>query len=158
MPSFSKVVLAFLLASTAVVALPAPRPQLHGEGVAADAIFTDTDNGVGYGVENAEDNIAANIASVKGGSATSGTGSSSGGGNPPPPPPPGHRRRQADKISNGFQAISNAAGTGDSTKAATDELDNLDGLSTDGAANTGTQLGSTEEQALEGTGKAIPKL
>lgn len=52
--------------------------------VAADAIFTDTDNGVGYGVENAEDNTANNINAAKG--ATPG-------------------RRQLDKIASMFSSI-----------------------------------------------------
>lgn len=33
--------------------------------VACDAVFTDTDNGVGYGTENAENNAAALITSTK---------------------------------------------------------------------------------------------
>lgn len=87
---------AALITSTkgGIPAVPATkaRRQLAGEGAAADSILTDTDNGVGYGVENAEDNTANLITSVKGGSTT--TGGSSGSSNPPPPPPPHKSRRQ----------------------------------------------------------------
>lgn len=140
MPSFSKVVLALLLA-TSVAALPTP--QLHGEGVAADALFTDTDNGVGYGIENAEDNLAQNIQSMKGGA-------------------PARRTvlitRQMDKVSKGAQQISQAAGTGTSTTSLTTGLENIDGDLTNGASNTGTDGGATEESLLEDTGSAVPKM
>lgn len=51
----------------AVPAVPKLRRQLAGEGAAADSILTDTDNGVGFGIENAEDNTANLITSTKGG-------------------------------------------------------------------------------------------
>lgn len=54
--------LSLLLASTAI-ALPVP--QLAGEGAACDSILSQTDNGIGYGVKNAEDNVAGNISSLK---------------------------------------------------------------------------------------------
>lgn len=63
MPSISKIALTLLSLS---YVLAAPLPQFAGEGAAANTIFSDTDNGVGYGFENAEDNIAGNIATVKG--------------------------------------------------------------------------------------------
>lgn len=96
-----KTIVALLL--TAVGALPTP--QLAGEGAAADSIFTDTDNIVGYSVKDAEENTAAPITSIKGGSATTTTGGSGSGSPPPPlppPPPPGPKRRQANKICDGF--------------------------------------------------------
>jgi hypothetical protein len=145
-----------LLLLTAVSALPTP--QLAGEGAAADSIFSDTDNGVGYAIKNAEENTASLITSVKGGSATTTTGGSGSGAAPPPPPPPGPKRRQANKICDGFQDLSNAAGTGSATSAAMAQCDNVDGELTDGAANAGATVGGTEESTLEAIGKAIPRL
>src|SRR5689334_6777127 len=58
MPSFSKIVLALALFSSAIAL---PTPQLAGEGQAADSIFTSTDNGIGFGIKNAEDNTAATV-------------------------------------------------------------------------------------------------
>lgn len=46
--------------------------QLHGEDEACDSILTQTDNGVGYGMENAENNVAANIAGLTGSKVTDG--------------------------------------------------------------------------------------
>jgi hypothetical protein len=151
MPSAMKTIVALLLL-TAVSALPTP--QLAGEGAAADSIFSDTDNGVGYAIKNAEENTASLITSVKGGSATTTTGGSGSGAAPPPPPPPGPKRRQANKICDGFQDLSNAAGTG----SAMAQCDNVDGELTDGAANAGATVGGTEESTLEAIGKAIPRL
>jgi len=62
MPSYSSLFVTLLL-STNVLALPLP--QLAGEGAACDSILSSTDNGVGYGVENAENNVAATISSVR---------------------------------------------------------------------------------------------
>lgn len=121
-------------------------------GAAADSILTDTDNGVGYGIENAEDNIASNVASVTGGSA----GGSTGVAAPPPPPP--KQRRQLDKIANGAQAIGNAAGAGSVTSPVTSAGDSVDGTLTSGAANAGAEFGATEESTLEGAGSAVPRL
>lgn len=56
---------AAILAFTATGVLAAPVPQLAGEGAAANSILSSTDNGVGYGIENAENNIAGNIGTVK---------------------------------------------------------------------------------------------
>jgi hypothetical protein len=156
MPSFQKTLVAFLLTlSTLTAALPTP--QLAGEGAALNSIFSDTDNGVGYGIEGAEENLAGNIASVKGDSGAATGGATAGsGGNPPPPPPPPHRR-QLDKVSNGFQAIGNAAGVGDSTKGTTSMLDEVDGTSTGGAADLGANVGKTEESTLISVGKSVPR-
>jgi hypothetical protein len=78
---------AILLFSTTIFA--APLPQLAGEGAALNSIASSTDNGVGFGVENAEDNVADLITSIKGGSTGSTTPAGPGGAPPPPP-----RRRQ----------------------------------------------------------------
>jgi hypothetical protein len=43
----NKALIAFLLLGSSTYAAPLNRRQLHGEGVAADAILTDTDNGIG---------------------------------------------------------------------------------------------------------------
>ncbi|KAK5703035.1 hypothetical protein LTR97_003981 [Elasticomyces elasticus] len=133
--------------------IPTTKRQLAGEGAAANSILSGTDNAVGYGIEDAEDNIAADITSLKGGS-TSGT---AGGAAAPPPPPPPHTRRQLDKISNGAQAISNAAGTSSSTSAITNELDSLDGSLTGGAADAGAKVADLEVSTLEGVGNAVPR-
>ncbi|KAH7380126.1 hypothetical protein BKA66DRAFT_442445 [Pyrenochaeta sp. MPI-SDFR-AT-0127] len=143
MPSLSKAIISLVLA-TAVLA--APTPQLAGEGAAANSIFSSTDNGVGYGIENAEDNIAGLISGLR------------GGANTPAAPGSGSRRRQLDKISNGAQAIGQALGVGSSTSGTTTVLDNVDGDLTSGAANLGAQIGQTEESTLEDLGKAVPKL
>jgi len=63
MPSITKSLL-FLAAFQAFTALAAPIPQLAGEGAACNSLLSSTDNGVGYGVENAEDNIASSISKV----------------------------------------------------------------------------------------------
>lgn len=154
------------------------RRQLAGEGAAADSILTDTDNGtlpkcsltcflgrctdlnlvlpgVGYGIEDALDNTANLITSIKGGSTGSTTGSS---GTPPPPPPPGPKfRRQGDKISNGIGAVGNALGVGAVTNPVQAAGDNADGALTSAAANAGASIGSAEESTLEGIGSAVPK-
>lgn len=183
----------------AATGLAAPLPQLAGEGAAANSILSSTDNGVGYGIENAEDNTAALIASAKGGS----TGGAAAPAGPPPPkakrqlagegaaansilsstdngvgygienaedntaglitslkggvPAVPAAKRQLDKIANGAGAIGNAAGVGATTDPVVSTLDNVDGTSTSGAANAGAQVGSTEESTLEGVGKAVPK-
>lgn len=63
---FAASLIAALLTFTATGVLAAPVPQLAGEGSAANSILSSTDNGVGYGTENAEDKIAGNIATAKG--------------------------------------------------------------------------------------------
>ncbi|KAF1922101.1 hypothetical protein BDU57DRAFT_511281 [Ampelomyces quisqualis] len=60
-------------------------------------------------MENAEEYVTANLSSLKGG------GGAATGGAPVGAPPPPHRR-QLDKVSNGFQAISSAAGVDNSIK------------------------------------------
>jgi hypothetical protein len=85
MPSYSKLILTIALIS-AVGARPTL--QLAGEGQAANALFSDTDNGVGFGIKNAEDGVASLITSVKGGS----LGSTGGSAAPPPQPP--HKARR----------------------------------------------------------------
>lgn len=52
MPSITKSLL-FLAAFQAFTAIAAPIPQLAGEGAACNSVLSSTDNGVGYGVENA---------------------------------------------------------------------------------------------------------
>lgn len=86
--------------------------------VAADALASDTDNGVGYGIEDAEDNTANNINAVKSGGTpstvvTRGTGTNTGGSgisteyqaNSSSPPVP--QRRQLDKIASTLNPASN---------------------------------------------------
>lgn len=104
--------------------------------IACNSILSQTDNGIGYGIENAEENTAKTISTT---------------------PKAPAARRQLDKISNGAQAISDAAGTGDTTSAVTTELDNIDVESTGGAAGLGAKIGDTEASTLEGISSAVPK-
>ncbi|KAF2480916.1 hypothetical protein BDY17DRAFT_202518 [Neohortaea acidophila] len=141
-------------------AQPGPtRRQLAGVGSGSDSIFTDTDNGVGYGVENAEDNLAGNLKgeSPSTSPSQSGSGSSSSGPPPPPPPPPSKRRRQLNKVAAGEQTLANAAGVGSSTEGLTNEENTLDGDGTNGAAEVGAAIGSTEASTLENAGNQVPK-
>nr|RBQ87603.1 hypothetical protein FVER53263_00003 [Fusarium verticillioides] len=65
--------LIILAAASATLSAPTMRPrQLAGEGSFFDSVFSGTDNGIGYGVENAEDNAA----SLLGGKTTTGGGGS----------------------------------------------------------------------------------
>lgn len=158
MPSITKTFLALLLAIS-VAAIPVP--QLAGEGAAANSLLSGTDNAIGYGIEDAEDNIAANIASLRGalGSTAGSAGGAGGAAAPPPPPPRGpHPRRQLDKISNGFQGIANAAGVGSSTSALTNELNSLDGSLTGGAADAGAKLADMEVDTFRKIGSSVPKM
>lgn len=145
------------LDNTASTISKVSRRQLAGEGAACNSVLSSTDNGVGYGVENAEDNTA-NLISGSSSSTTTTTGS--GSSNPPPPPPAkkGPKvKRQGDKIANGAAAILDAAklnAVGDPEKTIGD---NVDGELTSAAANAGAQVGATEEQTLENAGKMIPK-
>lgn len=50
-----KTICAAIIACLAANVLAVPVPQLAGEGAACDSVLSSTDNGVGYGVENAED-------------------------------------------------------------------------------------------------------
>jgi hypothetical protein len=112
---------AVLLFSTTILA--APFPQLAGEGAALNSIFSSTDNGIGYGVEAAEDNTADLITSIKGGSTGSTTPADPGG----PPPPPPHRRQLAGEgaaLNSIFSSTDN--GIGFAVKAAEDNTaDNI---------------------------------
>ena len=168
------------------VAYALPTPQGAGTGAAANSILSSTDNGVGFGVENAEDNTAALITSTKGsvphtrrqgagtGAAANSILSSTDNGvgfgvenaedntaalitSTKGSVPARRSRRQLDKVSNGAQAVSNAVGTGAATASTTGELDTVDGQTTGGQANLGAQVGNTEASTLEAAGSAIPK-
>ncbi|KAK3631467.1 hypothetical protein LTR56_016831 [Elasticomyces elasticus] len=144
---------AVILAFASVQVFAAPLPQLAGEGAAANSILSGTDNAVGFGIKNAEDKLAGNVATVKGlvpttkrqlagegaaaNSILSGTDNAIG--------------------YDGAQAISNAAGTGSSTSAITNELDSLDGSLTGGAADAGAKVANLEVSTLEGVGNAVPR-
>ena len=54
MPSINKTILFLGVLSQFALVLAAPIPQLAGEGAACNSILSSTDNGVGYGIENAE--------------------------------------------------------------------------------------------------------
>lgn len=130
---------------------------MAGEGAACDSILSDTDNGVGYGIENAEDNTAALLGGTSSGTTTSSGGS--GGAAPPPPPPKGPKaKRQGDKIANGLANVLSAAHLGPVADIEKSVGDNADGELTSAAADAGAQIGSAEESTLEGAGKAIPRV
>jgi hypothetical protein len=133
------------------------RRQLAGEGAACDSVLSSTDNGVGYGVENAEDNTAALLGGTSSGTTT--TTGGSGDAAPPPPPPKGPKnKRQADKIANGLADVLSAGHLGPVADIEKNLGDTVDGQLTDDAASAGAQVGSAEESALESAGKAIPKV
>jgi hypothetical protein len=116
---------------------PPHRRQLAGEGAALNSIFSDTDNGVGFGVKAAEDNTAGLISKVT--------------ASVPKIP------RQADKIANGLKNIGNAAGISAVTEPVGNLGDSADGALTGGVADAGAKIGSTEESTLIGIGQTIPK-
>ncbi|KAH6691410.1 hypothetical protein F5X68DRAFT_229266 [Plectosphaerella plurivora] len=131
------------LATALLMAVPASGAplqarQLAGEGNACSSLLSSTDNGVGYGLENAEDNTA-NL--LKGGA---------GGGVPK------IGRRQGDKIANGASNLLNAAGQPVAAGFVKTYGDNIDGQLTDDATNAGAQLGADEEGMLESIGSSIP--
>jgi hypothetical protein len=139
-----KTFLLAFLAATTIIAAPLKARQLAGEGAAADSILSDTDNGVGYGTENAEDNTANLITSLKGGAAL--------------PAVPGQKiKRQGDKIANGAANVISAAGAPGVASTEKTAGDNLDADLTSGAANLGADAGATEESTLEDAGSAVPK-
>ncbi|OQO13283.1 hypothetical protein B0A48_01511 [Cryoendolithus antarcticus] len=121
----------------AAPAVPQRRRQLAGEGAAADSILSGTDNAVGYGIENAEDNLAGNVTTAKAAVPVA--------------------KRQLDKIVAGAQAISDAAGTGGSISAATDAAKSDDGSLTSGAASAGQTVADVGVATAEGAGKSVPK-
>lgn len=127
------------------------RRQLAGEGAACNSVLSSTDNGVGYGVENAEDNVA----SALGGTSSSTTTGGSGAAAPPPPPKGPKARRQADKIANGLSDVLTAAKLDAVAGPEKTIGDNVDGELTSAAANAGAQVGSAEESTLENVGKSI---
>lgn len=63
MPSIQKTLL-LLAAFQALTALAAPVPQLGGEGAACGSVLSDTDNAVGYTVEDVESRPILYLASV----------------------------------------------------------------------------------------------
>jgi len=151
MPSAKKLILALAIFTMAAAA---PLPQIHGEGSAADAIFTSIDNGIGYSTENLENAVANKVKPGSAptgnsgeGSDNSGTGGSGSGGPPPPPP----HRRQLDKIAAGAQNLAGAGGVGGSTSSTTDQLKSIDGTLTDGAGNAGLAVGNAFANTLETT-------
>ncbi|KAG9763730.1 hypothetical protein KCU73_g1285, partial [Aureobasidium melanogenum] len=63
MPSIQKTLL-LLAAFQALTALAAPVPQLGGEGAACGSVLSDTDNAVGYTVEDVENGVANIVSKV----------------------------------------------------------------------------------------------
>ena len=145
----------YLADNTASAISKLGRRQLAGEGAACDSILSETDNGIGYGIENAEDNTAALISGTSSGTTT--TTGGSGAAAPPPPPKKGPKtKRQGDKIANGFANILSAAGQNDLAEIEKSNGDTLDGQLTSDAANLGAQVGAYEEKTLENAGKQVP--
>ncbi|KXJ89430.1 hypothetical protein Micbo1qcDRAFT_206373 [Microdochium bolleyi] len=125
--------------------------QLAGEGNLFDSLFTSTDNGVGYGTENAENNLAEFL----GGSVQNGGGS----GGPPPKPNRAARslrKRQGDKIANGAANVLNALHLSSAADLVQTDGDNVDGQLTDDATTAGAQVGGDEEDVLERLGNMVP--
>lgn len=133
----TKTTLALILLTAASALLT---PQFASKSAAANSIFSSTDNGLGYGIENAEDKTAALIMSFKGSA------------------PAAPARRQLDKVSNGFQTLSNAASNGGPTTSLTNSLDTIDGDFASGAANIGANTGALKVGTLEAAGNAVPSL
>ncbi|KAK0938061.1 hypothetical protein LTR29_010390 [Friedmanniomyces endolithicus] len=180
---FSTAIAAAILAFVSVQVLAAPVPQLAGEGAASNSILSATDNGIGYGTENAENNLAGNVASVKAGqipskrqlagegaAANSVLSSTDNGvgfgvenaevnlaGDVTAVKAGQIPKRQADKICKGAQVLSTAAGTGALTNNPVNSCVGIDGVTTSGAANTGAAVGATEQGTLEDAGSAVPK-
>ncbi|EWG35784.1 hypothetical protein FVEG_00003 [Fusarium verticillioides 7600] len=131
--------LIILAAASATLSAPTMRPrQLAGEGSFFDSVFSGTDNGIGYGVENAEDNAASLL------------------GAPNPPPPPPKVKRQADKIANGAAIDLHAIGQDKAADLVQTDGDNIDGQLTQDAATLGGQIGGDEADVLERTGDMVP--
>lgn len=114
--------------------------QLAGEGNACSSLLSGTDNGVGYGIENAEENTA-NALKTNGGA---------GGALPK------LGRRQGDKIANGAGELINAAGSPQVASFVKSNGDTIDGQLTDDATNIGAQLGGDEQDMLTEAGAMIP--
>lgn len=133
------------LALFALSAVSAPVPQLAGEGAACNSVLSSTDNGVGYGTEDAEDNTANTVSQTKGST-------------------PGRRRRevtviaarQLDKISDGAGTLLSAAGAPGAGNIVKTDGDNVDGQLTTDGATVGAQVGSDEETGLEQAGSSVP--
>ncbi|KAM0209074.1 hypothetical protein ACHAPQ_008526 [Fusarium lateritium] len=147
--------LLIILAATGVtLGAPVMNPrQLAGEGNFFDSLFTDTDNGVGYGTENAEDYLAELLGGTS--SRTNG-GTSGAGGNPPPTTPPKMIKRQGDKVANGAAANLNALGLTNEADLVKTDGGNIDGQLADDATNIGAQFGGDEEDILERLGNFVP--
>jgi hypothetical protein len=137
---FLAIATALLLAVPATGALLQPR-QLASEGNACSSLLSSTDNAVGYGIENAEDNTAKLIG---------------GGAGAPATGVPKIGSRQGDKIANGAANMLNAAGQPGAASFVKTNGDNVDGQLTDDATNIGAQFGGDEESMLEGIGSDIP--
>ena len=170
---YTSTVLAAIMACASINVLAAPLPQLAGEGAACNSILSSTDNGVGYGIENAEDNIAKSISGKKVTRQLAGEGAACNSILSSTDNGVGYgienaedntakmisktkpARRQLDKISNGFQSIGAAAGIGDMTAPLTTGLDGIDGTSTSAAADLGAEVGNMEAGTLEAVGSAV---
>ncbi|KAJ1324257.1 hypothetical protein MN608_10317 [Microdochium nivale] len=168
MAPFANILMSTVAAlSLTAIAIPVPvvildSRQLAGEGNLLDSLFTSTDNGIGYGGKNAEDNLAEFL----GGTSQQGSGGGGSGGGapapPPPPPPPHHRRRisierrQGDKLANGAANVLNALHLTGAADLVQTDGDNVDGQLTDNATTLGAQIGADEEDVLERLGDMVP--
>lgn len=142
MAPLAKVVFGVAMALSFTSTLAAPvkvidSRQLAGEGNFFDSMFTETDNGVGHGVENAENNLAE----LLGGTPATGGGS---------------RKRQGDKMANGAANVLHAVHLDSEADIVQTDGDNVDGQLTDDATTLGQQLGGDEDDVLERTGNLVP--
>ncbi|EWY92186.1 hypothetical protein FOYG_05771 [Fusarium oxysporum NRRL 32931] len=128
MTQLTKLLIILAVASATLSAATMKLRQLAGEGSFFDSVFTGTDNGVGYGVENAEDNAATLLVA----------------------------KRQADKIANGAATDLHAVGQDKAADLVQTDGDNIDGQLTQYAATLGAQVGGDEEDVLERTGDMVP--
>lgn len=111
------------------------RRQAAGVGQGSDDLFTDLDNGTGYGIEDAEDNTANTINQIKGAVPA---------------------RRQLNKIADGANTLVSAAGS-PQVGGQVDEIGNtVDTYGTNDSADAGDQAGTVAEQTLEAAGSDAP--
>lgn len=145
---------AILMALTPVI-MARPYPQIGGEAQACYSILNNVDNGSGYGIEDAEDNLAQAIS----GKAPANSNAGNTGGNAPAPAPPAanrRRRRQLNKVAPGFQNLADALNVGQAAEPVTTLMDNVDTAGTDDAAQLGEQIGEDEVDFAESIGSSVP--
>ena len=136
--------------------------QIGGDADAAYYIVNNVDNGIGYSLENIEDNLG-DLASGKA-TGSDAEGNSNGGGPPgggassggPPPPPPG--KRQLNKIGDGTEQLGDDTGVEAVTQPVGEALNEIDGIGTNDQANIGEQIGDIEDPGLPEIANSLTNL